>query len=139
MAPARKTKRTVSDEHKAALAEGRDQGRKVRVYLEALETHRPTRGRKRTPESIQSRLDKIEENIIEAAPLARLQLIQERLDLQAELASMSEPVDLSAIEADFVSVAKGYSGRKGISYQAWREIGVEASVLKKAGIGRGAS
>ena len=72
-------------------------------------------------------------------PLARLQLIQERLDLQTELASMSEPVDLSAIEADFVSVAKGYSGRKGISYQAWREIGVEASVLKKAGIGRGAS
>jgi hypothetical protein len=66
MAPARKTKRTVSDEHKAALAEGRDQGRKVRVYLEALETHRPTRGRKRTPESIQSRLDRIDEIIIEA-------------------------------------------------------------------------
>lgn len=106
----------MSDEHKAALAEGRDQGRKVRAYLEALETHRPARGRKRTPESIQSRLDKIEDNINDAAPLARLQLIQERFDLQTKLAPMSEPVDVSAIEADFVSVAKDYSGRKGISY-----------------------
>lgn len=41
-------RRAMSDEHKAALAEGRDQGRAVRRYLDALEQHRPKRGRKRT-------------------------------------------------------------------------------------------
>ena len=50
-----KTKRTrspMSDSHKAALAEGREQGRAVRRYLEALEAHKLKRGRKRTQESI---------------------------------------------------------------------------------------
>ncbi len=51
-----KRQRTMSDEHKAALAEGREQGGVVRRYLEALESHRPKRGRKRTPESIAKRL-----------------------------------------------------------------------------------
>ena len=53
MPPAAKkpTKRTMSAEHKAALAEGREQGRAVREYLEALEAHKPRRGRKRTPDS----------------------------------------------------------------------------------------
>ncbi len=42
----------MSAEHKAALAKGREEGRAVRRYLEALEEQRPRRGRKRTPESI---------------------------------------------------------------------------------------
>jgi hypothetical protein len=37
-----------------------------------------------------------------------------------------------------VKVAKGYSARQGISYASWREVGVEPSVLKKAGISRSA-
>jgi hypothetical protein len=43
---------------------------------------------------------------------------------------------MSAIEAEFVRVAKDYSERNGYSYAAWRAIGVDASVLKKAGVGR---
>ena len=83
---ATKPKRTpMSNEHKAALAEGRNQGRSVRRYLEALEAHKPKRGRKRTPESVQKRLVRIEADLVTADPLKRLQLIQERLDLQAEL------------------------------------------------------
>ena len=50
----------MSDSHKAALALGRDEGRSVRRYLEALEAHKPRRGRKRTPESIKKRLAAIE-------------------------------------------------------------------------------
>ena len=42
----------MSNEHKQALAEGREQGRGVRLYLEALEKNRPKRGRKRTSDSI---------------------------------------------------------------------------------------
>ena len=134
-----RTTTTMSDEHKAALAEGRNQGRAVRNYLEALETHRPKRGRKRTPDSIKKRLDAIETEIATANPVKRLQLVQERIDLSAELEAGTETVDLSALEADFVAAAKPYSERKGISYAAWRELGVPAAALKAAGISRSSS
>jgi hypothetical protein len=134
---ATKSKRTpMSAEHKAALAEGRNQGRSVRRYLEALDAHKPKRGRKRTPDSMQKRLDRIDLELASADPLKRLQLIQERLDLTAELEAASEKVDLSGLEKEFVAAAAAYSGRKGISYAAWRELGVEAGVLKRAGISR---
>ena len=45
----------MSDEHKAALAEGRAQGRAVRAYLEALEANKPRRGRKRTVATARAR------------------------------------------------------------------------------------
>jgi hypothetical protein len=129
----------MSDEHKQALAIGRDQGRAVRRYLEALEAHRPKRGRKRTPESIQRRLKTIEADLETADPLSRVNLVQERMDLEAELAAKEAVVDLSALEADFISAAAEYSERKGISYAAWREAGVDAGVLRKAGLRRGSS
>jgi hypothetical protein len=46
--------------------------------------------------------------------------------------------DVSALEKEFIKVAKSYSAKKGISYGAWREFGVEPDVLKKAGVTRGA-
>ena len=52
MATSKRSKAPMSDEHKAALAEGRNQGRAVRNYLEALDQNRPKRGRKRTTESV---------------------------------------------------------------------------------------
>jgi len=134
---ATKRKRTpMSDDHKAALAEGRNQGRGVRRYLEALDTHKPKRGRKRTPDSIQKRLDRIDVELAAAEPLKRLQLIQERLDLKAELETAGDKVDLTELEQEFVDAAGAYSTRKKISYAAWRELGVEAAVLKRAGIRR---
>jgi hypothetical protein len=126
----------MSSAHKAALAEGREQGRAVRRYLEALEAHKPKRGRKRTPESIRKRLGAIEDRLPGADPLARLQLTQERMDLERELEAGEAKIDLSALEADFVKAARGYADRKGISYAAWRAAGVDPAVLKRAGIGR---
>ncbi len=126
----------MTPEHKAALAEGRAQGRAIRLYLEALEAHKPKRGRRRTEASITARLDTIETLLPDADPVKRLDLIQERLDLDDELAGMRETVDMSALEQDFTTAAAGYSERKGISYSAWRELGVEPAVLKKAGIPR---
>ena len=64
--------------------------------------------------------------------------MQEQLDLQRELERLEAKVDLGGLEREFVRVAKPYSERKGISYAAWRELGVSADVLKKAGITRGA-
>lgn len=130
-------KKAMSKAHKEALAEGREQGRAVRAYLEALESHKPKRGRKRTTESISRRLADIEDEVATADPLKRLQLAQERLSLQDELAAQSSNgVDLEELEARFVEVAAGYAHRKGISYAAFREVGVPAATLKAAGIPR---
>ena len=126
----------MSDEHKAALAEGRNQGRAVRRYLEALDVHKPKRGRKRTSDSMQKRLDRIDAELVSADPLKRLQLIQERLDLKQELEAAGQTIDLTGLEQEFVDAAAAYSKRKGISYAAWRELGVEPAVLKRAGIRR---
>jgi hypothetical protein len=137
MTPTKRRTMTMTDEHKAALAEGRAQGRAVRQYLEALEAHKPKRGRKRTTESIEKRLDRIDTEMVDADAVKRLELIQERLDLKAELESSGNTVDLSGLEAEFVKAAKPYAERKGISYEAFRQVGVPAATLKAAGIGRG--
>jgi hypothetical protein len=132
----KRTKTPMSSEHKEALALGREQGRAVRRYLEALELHKPKRGRKRTPESVKKQLAVIESKLPTVDPLTRVQLIQQRMDLRQELEAKQQTVDLTALETDFVKAAKGYGQRKGISYAAWREAGVDAAVLKKAGISR---
>ncbi len=129
--------RAMSDEHKAALVEGRAESRAVRTYLEALAQSRPRRGRRRTTDSITKRLAVVDHELETASALTRLQLVQERMDLTRELETMGTTVDISAAEADFVRSAAGYAKRKGISYAAWREAGVPADVLKKAGITRG--
>ena len=117
--PKKPRKRTsMSDAHKAALAKGREEGRIVRRYLEALESTKPRRGRKRTPESIKRRLATIDSTVDDADPLARLHLIEERQRLEAELTATGDTVDLAALEKDFIKVARLYGDRKGISYSA---------------------
>ena len=43
---------------------------------------------------------------------------------------------MDTLEEAFVGAASEYSDRKGISYSAWRELGVPAAVLKRAGVKR---
>ena len=126
----------MSKAHKKALATGRTEARTVRRYLDALESHGPKRGRKRTPESIERRLAAISQTIEDADPLTVLKLTQERMDLEAELISLDAGEELAALEAEFVAIAASYSDRREISYNAWREVGVPAAVLRQAGIGR---
>ena len=135
---AKRGPKEMTDEHKAALERGRAEGRVVREYLEALRSSKPKRGRKRTPDSINKRLAGIEHELVDASAIDELQLVQERRDLTAELATMGTSVDIAALEDAFIGVAKAYGGRKGISYSSWREVGVSAATLSRAGIGRGA-
>jgi hypothetical protein len=136
MAKAKSTRRAMSVEHKAALAKGREEGRAVRSYLDALESSRPKRGRKRTPASIDKRLAAIDAQLDTSNSLDRLHLLQERKDLEEEKATLGEAKDVGDLEKQFVKVAKTYGARKGISYSTWRQIGVSAQVLQKAGIAR---
>lgn len=133
---ARQAKPAMSAEHKQALAVGREESRAVRRYLEALEAHKPKRGRKRTTEGIQSRLRAIDSKISSADPLTRVHLVQEKMNLENELANKGETVDLDSLEKGFVKAARSYGSRKGITYAAWRAAGVDANVLRKAGIPR---
>jgi|SRR5829696_2920466 len=130
------SKRSMSDDHKASLAQGRSEGRVVRNYLEALSANTPKRGRRRTPESIDRRLATIEAELPDADAMRRLKLVQERRDLLAERETLAAPVDLRALEDAFVEIVESYSARQGISYQSWREVGVPAAVLSRAGVSR---
>jgi hypothetical protein len=125
----------MSDEHKAALAQGRREGRAVKQYLKMVGSRRP--GRPVTKESLEKRIASLSEKIDgEEDPLKKLEMIQSRLDAQDQMTEIEEAVDADAVEKEFVEVAKSYSERKGITYSAWREAGVSAQTLRDAGIPR---
>ena len=129
-------KRTMSDDHKAKLAQGRSESRIVSRYLDAIAAGKGRRGRKRTPESISIQIARIDREIVAAAPIRRLELTQKRFDLATERERLTTRVDLGSLEKDFVKVAKTYAKRNGIGYSAFRELGVSADVLKRSGIAR---
>ena len=112
----------------------------VRDYLKALEQNAPRRGRRRTAESVGRQLAALEGEMAGASVTKRLSLIQQRINLEADLEALSQAasVDLSALEAGFATHAAAYGGRRGISHAAWREIGVSSATLKTAGIRRSA-
>ena len=129
-------KRQVTDAQKKAMARGRANSRVVKRYLEALDRNKPRRGRRRTPASIRKRLSVIEAEVDSASSLARLEMVQERMDLTAELEALESSEDIAAVQKDFVSIAAEYSASKGISWAAWREMGVPAPVLTEARVPR---
>jgi hypothetical protein len=132
-------RKPMSNGHKAALARGRAESACVRHYLEALETSKPKRGRKRTPASIDKRLAAIDTQLAAADALTKLHLLQEQKDLTDERLRVAKVKDLSALEKQFIKVAQAYGKRKGISYGTWRAAGVSANVLEAAGISRARS
>ena len=136
MARRKKADQKMSDEHKAALAKGREQGRAVREYLAGLSEEKKS-GRRVDPETLSQKITQVQEQIAsEPDPAKRVEHIQKRLDLEAQQFDASDGVDLEALEQGFIEAAKEYSDRKGISYSAWREAGVPAAVVKAAGIPR---
>lgn len=126
----------MSDDHKAALARGRSEGRVVREYLDSLRANKPKRGRRRTADSIEQRLAGIDAQLANVDPLTELKLRQQQKDLRSELSAKDTASDHSAAEDAFVEVARSYGERQGISYSTWRDVGVDAAVLKRAGITR---
>ncbi len=123
----------MSQEHKDALAQGRKEARAIKAYLKALGSRGP--GRPVTRESLEARLAKVNLRFSETEdPLKSVELIQTRLDIEDALARLENSQNVEVLEASFIEHAASYSARKGISYPAWREIGVAAAVLKQAGV-----
>jgi hypothetical protein len=123
----------MSDDHKEALAQGRKEARAIKSYLQALEARRP--GRPVSKESLQKRMERVSEKLETSDnPLEVVELIQSKLDIEKALSAAENAQDMVTLEAGFVGNVASYSERKGVSYTAWREFGVPASVLRKAGI-----
>lgn len=124
----------ISDTHKSALVNGRTEGKIIREYLELVEVLKPRRGRRRTKDSISKRLSQIEAEINGAEPLKRLHLIQERLNLRKELSRFRTREDYLAVEKAFINVARPFSVRNHVTFEAWKEFGIDPIVLNKAEI-----
>jgi hypothetical protein len=134
---AKRGPRKMSSAHKAALAEGRQTSAIVDRYLSALHVPKQ-RGRKVSPATLRTRLEAAEEKLKHASGVARLTAAQDVRDLRNRLAALasSGAQDIRSLEAAFVRVAKKFGEKRGIGYGAWRDAGVPAPVLKKAGVRR---
>lgn len=94
----------------------------------ALESHRPKRGRRRTPESVAKRLAAIDEQLPTADPLTRLRFAQERIDLEQELGTAGgNDEDFNELEPAFIEVAAAYGERKGLTYEAVERCGTPSA------------
>ena len=104
----------------------------VAAYLTALRAPKvPARSRA----NLEKRRTQTEQWIAEESPPIReVELIQQWLDIDTQLAQMDQAARLSELEDAFVRVAASWAKRSGISAAALREVGVPARVLTKAGL-----
>ena len=95
----------MSDEHKAALARGRAEATSIKAYL-AVATMPKKRGRQVTRSSLEEKIVSLDEKVsAENDPLARVELIQARIDTQRALDDLGSAADLEALEPGFVEHA----------------------------------
>jgi hypothetical protein len=107
----------------------------VAAYLAALKGPRPAGSSKAKREGLTRRRAQIEQWISEErSPIREVELIQQRLDIDAQIAQIDQAARLPELEEAFVNVAASWAKRTGISAAALREVGVPASVLKRAGL-----
>jgi hypothetical protein len=104
----------------------------VAAYLTALRAPKvPARSRA----NLEKRRTQIEQWIAdESSPIREVELIQQRLDIDAQLAQIDQAARRPELEEAFVKVAASWAKRTGVSAAALREVGVPASVLKRAGL-----
>jgi hypothetical protein len=104
----------------------------VAAYLMALRAPKlPARSRA----NLKQRRAQIEQWIAdESSPVRDVELRQQRLDIDAQLAQIEQAGRLPEMEEAFVNVATSWAKRSGITAAALREVGVPASVLKRAGL-----
>lgn len=129
--------RKMSAAHKKALAEGRAMSATVDRYLAAVNTPK-RRGRKVSKASLMERLSDARTRQKKTTGVERVLAAQEARNLHAKLAQLRSAgdVDTKGLEVEFVRVAKKFGENRGIRYGAWRDAGVPAEVLKRAGIAR---
>lgn len=135
-------KGTVPDkEQREKMVAGRLEQIAVKAYLDAVEkrlARERKRGRPKSPEKMRARLDEIDGQLpVENDTVKQLLLVQERINIVRDLEDILNNEEFQELEDRFVKVASSFSDRREIEYAAWREMGVTADVLKRAGIKSG--
>ena len=132
-----RVKRTMSAAHKKALAEGRSMSLTVDRYLAVVNTPK-RRGRKVSKATLEQRLANARERATTASGVEKVLAAQDIRDLEAKIAQLdtASGADLKTLEAAFVKIAKKFGENRGIGYGAWRDAGVSAQVLRRAGVAR---
>lgn len=116
------------------MLHGVAQAKTLQAYIDAL-TDAPTT--KWTPETLKKQLEGVEENLAAAnSALQKLTLIQRKLDIEKQLGILCGVQSFEQIEQAFVDIGLDLATRKGITYEAFRLIGIPAGVLERAGIKR---
>jgi hypothetical protein len=132
-----RSQRTMTAAHKKALADGRSMSLTVDRYLAVVNTPK-RRGRKVSKATLEQRLARARERAKSATGVDKVLAAQEIRDLEAKLAQLdtASGADLKSLEAAFVKIAKKFGENRGIGYAAWRDAGVSAQVLRRAGVAR---
>jgi hypothetical protein len=103
----------------------------VAAYLTGRAPKMPARSRAK----LEQRRAQVEEWLREeSSPIRQVELIQQRLNIDAQLAQADQAQRLAELEEAFVNVATSWAKRSGISAAALCEVGVPGSVLKPAGL-----
>lgn len=102
-----------------------DEEQAVARYLQAVEAARAA------PESFPNP-DKTARDLAGAEMLAGGD--QEGLEVQLAESAPGSQANVAKLEDDFVRVAAAYGQRHGLTYEGWRQSGVDADVLARAGI-----
>lgn len=115
------------------IAESRRQNSAVRRYLQHVRAGK--RGRGAEPETLRKRIERTRA-AIEACDdlLQELELRQQIIDLEKRLAATEDAPGSFDLEEAFVKEAGNYSARTGVGWKAFRQMGVPAAVLRRAGI-----
>lgn len=106
----------------------------VDAYLRALENTKPRRGRKPDPDALRRKVAVAAADVTETSGLAQLVAMEKRNRLEQQLEDLEQVTSLVDLEAGFVEAAAIVAEAKGLSRQTFREFGVPADVLDRAGV-----
>jgi hypothetical protein len=111
--------------------------RVVNPYLLSLSAKKKNNSGKRSPERLAAKLETISAKLdtdTTLTPVARLRLYQDRIDITRDLNAATYQPDIDGLVKLFIEVGAEWAKDTGISYQAFRDMGVPTSVLREARI-----
>lgn len=127
-----KRKGPMDADHKANLMAGRARAATVKQYLKALPDMQ--RLSKTTEKELREQLATAQAAADNSDDLTRLEHLQRVHDLEDQIIQLDEKAAFDDLTDQFIGIAAEYSEVKGIDRRAWRDYGVPASVLDRAGI-----